>query len=308
MQKPHFFLAKSNLGVKKLWHGVECDLAAMKNAPCDFLTSEIVAEYPGSEVTEFEFTDSRSLQKQSDFVATYVQESCDFFQCIEQNRQQSETQVVIGGDHSVAMASILADIKKYGAKNVGVLIFDSHDDFLLLGESLENSTGNLHGMWVRALFTPFDEPEWEELTKEKISLANLMYVGNLDIENTAREFFAKQHVPVLSEKDFLENPQKTRAKLQDFVARFSHLHVSFDFDVLRAQNFDAKNARSSSLGVNLPYENGMDWQLVSQIVDEIKLTPTQTLSLDLVELNATREGFLSTKKYGAKILKSWLSK
>ena len=54
--------------------------------------------------------------------------------------------ILIGGDHSVSVASALASAKKY--KNIGIIWFDAHTDYNTFDTTV---TGNIHGLPLAAI-------------------------------------------------------------------------------------------------------------------------------------------------------------
>src|SRR5262249_5760448 len=98
-----------------------------------------------------------------------------------------ETQVVVGGDHSVTFPSVLAVIQRIvTCEAMGYIQFDSHGDMNLQATS---PTDNFHGMYVRALVDHFDIPEIEALAPHKLPTQNLLYIGNLDLDPAEQHFF-----------------------------------------------------------------------------------------------------------------------
>ncbi|MDR0462821.1 MAG: arginase family protein, partial [Pseudomonadales bacterium] len=191
MRKPHFFNLYSNLGVRKLWRGVECDMQAMRNAPQYFWDDDFKNKFPKAKIDNFICHDSAEVKDWNDYLSKYVANVQAISELIENKLQTKETSVVIGGDHSIALPNILANLQRVDStEKFGVLIFDSHEDFMQSEISRATSTGNFHGMWLRPLFDKFDEPVLDNLVPHKLPLSNLFYVGNLDIEDEPKDFFA----------------------------------------------------------------------------------------------------------------------
>lgn len=298
-------LLNCNLGIRRLWHEVECDLEACRLAPKD------VAQPWKNSWREFNFTDSQKItQLSQDEYLGLVAKECEWGRDFllraknRQNQEQSlnrERRIVLGGDHMVSLVSILADLQEFKTEEVGVLMFDSHDDFDL---SKESATGNFHGMWVRPLFTKFDDKRIDSLVPQKLALDQIMYVGNLDMEETVARFFKKQGMQVISGADWQTDFEKSRQKVQSFIDRFAHLHLTFDLDVV-AGKADKKVATSGDWAVNLPYEGGLPLVLVEKIWSSLNL-PKQ-MNLDVVEYNDARTSKCQeTLKLARKVLKSVL--
>ncbi len=298
-------LLNCNLGIRQLWHEVKCDLEACRLAPKD------VAQPWKKQVREFNFTDSQTItQLSKDEYLSLVAKECELgrdFLLGAKNRQNQEPnfnrerRIVLGGDHMVSLVSILADLKEFKTEEIGILMFDSHDDFDL---SQESATGNFHGMWARPLFTKFDDQRIEQLVPEKLALDQIMYVGNLDMEEPVARFFKNHGVQVVSEADWQADFEKSRQKVQAFIDRFPHLHLTFDLDVV-AGKADKKEPTSGDWAVNLPYEKGLPLTLVEKIWSSLNL-PKQ-INLDVVEYNDARNNNCGeTLKLARKVIKNML--
>ncbi len=284
-----------NLGIRRLWHGVNCDLTATKNGAKDL--QEFLPTLR-ERIRRYELIDSRELvnfdrETYLELVAQEIQEAKNWL--LENN--QSQEQVVIGGDHMVSFVSLLAILERYKQKKIGLLIFDSHDDFNLAGLS---ETGNFHGMWVRPFFTQFDQKKINSLVPEKLPLSNLMYVGNLDMELPVKKFFQENQIMVLKQEDFQKDFWSSKVLIDDFVKKFDHIHVSFDLDVVQGEA-EAECASSGNWAVNLPYGGGMPISLIKKIWQNIDLP--MDYSLDLVEYNSARK---NQKKVTADLVKTIL--
>ncbi|MDO5561660.1 MAG: arginase family protein [bacterium] len=270
-------LLNCNLGIRRLWRGVSCDLKACLEAP------QMIAAPWRKESSIFTFSDSSSLKALNrnaylELVARECAQAVDFLLA----KNQQERQIVIGGDHMVSFASLLADLRRFPASEVALLMFDSHDDFNLTAES---ETGNFHGMWVRPFFTHFDNIDIEALVAQKIPLENLLYVGNLDMETPVANFFREKKIRVLGQQQWQKDFAGTLKQLQSFVDQFPHLHLSFDLDVI-AGKVDFAQATSGNWAVNLPYEQGLPLPLVQKIYQQLHLP--KTFNFDLVEYNGSR--------------------
>lgn len=298
-------LLNCNLGIRQLWHEVQCDLEACRLAPRD------LAQPWKNKWREFNFTNSQDITQlsKSEYLGL-VEKECQMgrdFLLGAKNRQQQitnckqERRIVLGGDHMVSLVSLLADLQEFKPSEIGILMFDSHDDFDL---SEESATGNFHGMWVRPLLTKFDDQKIDQLVTEKLALNQIMYVGNLDMEESVARFFKNNQIQVISEADWRADFEKSRQKLQAFVDRFAHLHLTFDLDVV-AGKANKKEPTSGDWAVNLPYEKGLPLNLVEKIWANLKL-PKQ-MNLDVVEYNDTRNNNCGeTLKLARKVLKSVL--
>lgn len=289
-------LLNCNLGIRRLWRGVACDLQACFEAP------QLVTALWPDQTQAFSFYNSTKLGDLSrddylNLVATESERAIDFLL----TRNQASGRIVVGGDHMVSFASLAADLRCFPTQEVALLMFDSHDDFNLAQAS---ATGNFHGMWVRPFFTSFDHSAIEALIPEKLPLENLLYVGNLDMEAPVANFFREKKIRVLDQQAWENDFAGTLRELQTFINKFPHLHLSFDLDVVAGQA-DPALATSGDWAVNLPFSRGLPLTLVQQIWQNLSFSPSS--NLDLVEYNSRRfAGVNQTLELAQKVIQSWL--
>ncbi len=183
--------------------------------------------------------------------------------------------VIIGGDHSIAIASTLASIKK--EKQLGVIWFDAHGDY----NTFETTrTGNLHGLPLAATngltkrLNPYhDGPYYKS--------ENTLILGGRDIDPWEWPVINDNNVKVFSSEELKENDIKEIVK--ESIKRVTNnfkigFHMSFDIDVI-----DPEDAP----GVSVPAINGISKNLYFKIVDEILLYKDYIKSIDIVEYNPT---------------------
>ncbi len=291
-------LIECNLGIRKLWHGVECDLEACKMAP-----KEVAAFYHGGK-RELQLVDSRDIAQVSkkEYLGVVAQEcerGRDFL--LEVKNRADESRIVLGGDHMVSLVSMLADLQEYPVEDIGIIMFDSHDDFNL---SEDSETGNFHGMWVRPLLTEFDFKKIDQLVPKKLKIEQILYIGNLDMEVKTAKFFREKNIRVLNEQAWQDNFELCKQEVEMFMKKFGHIHVTFDLDVVKGES-DQKRSGSGNWAVNLPYENGFSVDLIKKIWENLRW-PMGT-SLDVVEYNDARlEGCTKTVTLARKIVKTML--
>ena len=183
--------------------------------------------------------------------------------------------VIIGGDHSIAIASTFASIKK--EKQLGVIWFDAHGDY----NTFETTrTGNLHGLplattngLAKKLNPYHDGPYYKS--------ENTLILGGRDIDPWEWPVINDNNVKVFSSEELKENDIKEIVK--ESIKRVTNnfkigFHMSFDIDVI-----DPEDAP----GVSVPAINGISKNLYFKIVDEILLYKDYIKSIDIVEYNPT---------------------
>ena len=213
----------------------------------------------------------------------------DFKEFINKRLILGQTQVVIGGDHSVTLSSILAVKDRIGSfKNLGYIQFDSHGDMNLKASS---PTGNFHGMYVRPLIDGFDIQEIEKLVSDKLSVENIMYVGNLDLDQGEIDLFNKNKIKNIDRRALLGDKSDVVKNFKNFVSSFQYLHVTFDIDVLD---------KTQAPATGIPSENGLRFKDIEELLSIVGKHPNP--SFDLTEVNPQKSGIEQTIKSAHKVL------
>jgi len=133
----------------------------------------------------------------------------------------------IGGDHSMAIASVGSSLKIYGSR-LKVLWFDAHADIHTRGSS---PSGNLHGMPLSFL-TGLDKDNLNFPFLDNLLLFNnLFYIGIRDFEDAEIETISDNFINVMSCNKFNNSNEKAIKELIDWIGK-SPVHLSFDVDSL----------------------------------------------------------------------------
>lgn len=194
--------------------------------------------------------------------------------------------VVLGGEHTLAVAGVSAALKAYG-ENLAVLWIDAHADVNTPGSS---ATGNIHGMPISALWGTPSEAE-AEVDAQWQELLNLL--GPAKLEPTKTAWFGLRDVDV-SERHRMHGLPVTMHDvdrygvdacvgmitrwLGDF--RGTHLWISFDVDAL-----DPILAPGTGTAVRggLTYREA---HLLAELLHEaLRVSQIQLAGVDLVETN-----------------------
>ncbi len=182
--------------------------------------------------------------------------------------------ITIGGDHSIAIASGFASLKKH--KNLGLIWIDAHLDYNTFETTI---TGNLHGLPLATLnglnedLRPFEK---ENFYNPK----NTVVVGYRAMESNAIkeiENIKAMGVTVFTTNDINEMGINKVMELALKIANNNTfgVHISFDLDVI-----DPDIAR----GVTVKEKNGINLKQVQEITD-ILIKQDTIKSFDLVEYN-----------------------
>lgn len=179
----------------------------------------------------------------------------------------------IGGDHSMAIASALASIKKYD--KLGIIWVDAHGDYNTFDTTI---TGNIHGIPLAAI----DGYERKYLTNfhtgNFYNYKNTIIVGGRDIDQLEMVNLEDAGVTVFSTEDIHKYGMKNimRQAIKLAAANTNGIHISYDLDII-----DPKIAP----GVSVPAKDGINLDEAMEAVSEIIKNKKLVKSMDLVEYN-----------------------
>lgn len=214
--------------------------------------------------------------------------------CLSLNN--SKFPITIGGDHSLAIASALASIKKYS--NLGIIWFDSHGDYNTFDTT---TSGNIHGLPLAVI----DNYEKRELAKfhsgNFYKPQNTVIVGARDIDFPLEvENLKEAGVTVFSTQDVQEQGADviTRKAFEIASKDTNGVHVSFDIDLI-----DPKIAP----GVSIPARHGINLDDVDLMIRTIIKKRNLVKSIDLVEYNPMLDIDNKTRVIALDILNKFLN-
>jgi arginase len=208
-------------------------------------------------------------------------------------RRKAQTPIVLGGDHSVALGSLVGMASVHGTG--GVLWIDAHGD---LNTPESSPSGNVHGMALAAaLGLAGPAFAYESWTLPAIEPGRLALVGVRSLDHGERELLRSIDAKVftMSEIDRLGIESCMREALAH-AAGASFLHVSLDMDAV-----DPDYAP----GVGTPVRGGLSYReahLAMEIVAESALAD----SLDVVEVNPVLDRENATGKLAVELVASAL--
>lgn len=236
--------------------------------------------------------ETNNLKKNLDGVNEFDKRLYDVVLCAKNN---NEFPITIGGDHTVAISSSLASIKK--EKKLGIIWIDAHGDY----NTFETTrTGNLHGLPLAAingncpLLTEFHNGNY-------YNHHNTVIVGGRDIDSWEMPNIIKDNIKVFTTEDIHKYGVKY---VMDEAFRIASdntngVHVSFDLDVIDP---------SLAPGVSVPASNGITLKEKDQIINEMINNKIIIKSLDLVEFNPTRDKDNKTKRIAIDLLEKIIDK
>lgn len=204
-------------------------------------------------------------------------------------KEKNEFPLVIGGDHTVAISSSLASIKK--EEKLGIIWIDAHADYNTFETTV---TGNLHGLPLAAvndncsLLTTFHDGNY-------FNHCNTVIVGGRDIDKWEYPNLEKDNIKVFTTEDIKKLGVKAVIGEAFKIASngTNGVHISYDLDVIDP---------IIAPGVSVPADNGINLEEAYQIVDELINNKDLIKSMDLVEFNPTKDINNKTKDIAINIL------
>ena len=211
------------------------------------------------------------------------------------SRSEGNFTILVGGDHSCAIPSVLSSEKAYG--DIGVMWIDAHTDFNTFRTT---ETGNIHGLPL-ACAAGY---ECEELRAfhdgRTVDPQNVCIIGARSIDSEERENLRDAGVTVFSTEDL--HTKGIREVIDEaFVVCLNgtgSVHVSFDLDVIDP---------SLVPGVSVPAADGITTDEAFAVIDAVTERINDICSFDLVELNPLRDTDHISKDIASEILAKMIS-
>ena len=199
--------------------------------------------------------------------------------------------LTLGGDHSIAIASALASIKKYN--NLGIIWFDAHGDFHTFESTI---SGNIHGLPFAAICN-YEKKDLADFHNGNFyNPKNAVLVGGRDIDkpgeinnlkNAGVTIFTTEDIRNLG-IDYVYN------KAFEIASNGTNgVHVSYDLDFIDP---------NIAPGVSIPAVDGINLEEAYSFADYMIKNKEKIKSIDLVELNPLRDIENKTEKIAKKIL------
>lgn len=196
----------------------------VEDAPDYILTPEFLSRFSEKVVSEFNFSKPETVEKEN-YYQVLSQELKLFKDLINKDINPDHTQVVIGGDNSVTFSSFLAVVERNSSiEQIGYLQFDSHGEMHLLSTSISK---NFHGMYMRPFFDKFDVLEIEELVPNKLSLGQVLTIGDIIFEEDHPRGEAAFHKNIknINRNEYINNRTRILAEISEFLSKYDHIHI-----------------------------------------------------------------------------------
>ena len=212
---------------------------------------------------------------------------------VAQAQRDRQTPLVLGGDHSVALGSLVGMASVHGRG--GVLWLDAHGD---LNTPDTSPSGNVHGM-VLAAALGLGGPEFERTgwTLPAIEAGKLALVGVRSLDQGERELLKHLDAKVFTMADVdrhgIENCMREAIV---HAAGAGFLHVSLDLDVVDPE---------TAPGVGTPVRGGLSYREAHLAMEVVAETGTAD-SFDVVEVNPVLDRENATGKLAVELIASAL--
>lgn len=198
--------------------------------------------------------------------------------------------ILIGGDHSVAVASALASIKAH--TDIGIIWIDSHPDYNTFETT---TTGNIHGLPLAAI-TGYKNHELRYFHEgNTINQSNTVIVGARSIDEREKDNLRYSNVTVFTTQDIKEKgiEQVMEEAFKIAGTKTNGIHISYDLDVI-----DPLLAP----GVSVAEYDGITEDEAMKINEYIIKNIDQVVSYDLVEFNPLRDQERKTEQIAVNLL------
>lgn len=198
--------------------------------------------------------------------------------------------ILIGGDHSVAIASALASSKVN--IDVGIIWIDAHPDFNTFETTL---TGNIHGLPLAAITgTKCNELRYYHDGKV-IQPSRTVVIGARSIDDPEKDNIKYSGITVFTTQDVKEKGIEAVMDEAFKIAGYKTkgIHISYDLDVIDPE---------IAPGVSVPEYDGITEDEAMKINEYIVKHMNDVLSFDLVEFNPLRDQNRKTEQIGLNIL------
>ncbi len=198
--------------------------------------------------------------------------------------------IMIGGDHSAAIASALASAKVN--VDVGIIWIDAHTDYNTFETTV---TGNIHGLPLAAI-NGYKNSELRYYHDGKIiQPSRTVIVGARSIDEAEKENVKYSGVTVFTTDDIKEKGIDAVMDEAFKIAGYKTkgIHISYDLDVIDPD---------VAPGVSIPEFDGISEEEAMKINEYIIHHMDKVLSYDLVEFNPLRDIDRKTEQIALNIL------
>ena len=198
--------------------------------------------------------------------------------------------IMIGGDHSAAIASALASAKVN--IDVGIIWIDAHTDYNTFETTV---TGNIHGLPLAAI-NGYKNSELRYYHNGKvIQPSRTVIIGARSIDEAEKDNVKYSGVTVFTTQDIKEKGIEAIMDEAFKIAGYKTkgIHISYDLDIIDPD---------VAPGVSVPEFDGINEEEAMQINEYIINHMQSVLSYDLVEFNPLRDVDRKTEQIALNLL------
>lgn len=198
--------------------------------------------------------------------------------------------IMIGGDHSAAIASALASAKVN--IDVGIIWIDAHTDYNTFETTV---TGNIHGLPLAAI-NGYKNSELRYYHDGKvIQPSRTVIIGARSIDDAEKDNVRYSGVTVFTTQDIKEKGIEAIMDEAFKIAGYKTkgIHISYDLDIIDPD---------VAPGVSVPEFDGINEEEAMQINEYIINHMQSVLSYDLVEFNPLRDVDRKTEQIALNLL------
>ena len=198
--------------------------------------------------------------------------------------------IMIGGDHSAAIASALASAKVN--IDVGIIWIDAHTDYNTFETTV---TGNIHGLPLAAI-NGYKNSELRYYHDGKvIQPSRTVIIGARSIDDAEKDNVRYSGVTVFTTQDIKEKGIEAIMDEAFKIAGYKTkgIHISYDLDIIDPD---------VAPGVSVPEFDGINEEEAMQINEYIINHMQSVLSYDLVEFNPLRDVNRKTEQIALNLL------
>lgn len=198
--------------------------------------------------------------------------------------------IMIGGDHSAAIASALASTKVN--IDVGIIWIDAHTDYNTFETTV---TGNIHGLPLAAI-NGYKNSELRYYHDGKvIQPSRTVIIGARSIDDAEKDNVKYSGVTVFTTQDIKEKGIEAIMDEAFKIAGYKTkgIHISYDLDIIDPD---------VAPGVSVPEFDGINEEEAMQINEYIINHMQSVLSYDLVEFNPLRDVDRKTEQIALNLL------
>ena len=204
-------------------------------------------------------------------VETVMQISRGVYDMVSRAHEAGRFPLIIGGDHSVAMASIGALADRVGAENVAVVYIDGHAD---INTEKTTESGYIHGMPLAAAMGLCGDKLTVGQHKTHLYGKNTYILGARSIDEGEWPTLREQGVTLFTPEQVADDPDGiVEAVLQQTAGKY--IHLSFDVDVMDGAVFPSTGYRMA---------NGLSFEVIYRLLSRW-ISGGRLSSMDCVEYN-----------------------